>query len=82
MSSVFNSSNRANHTESLAFLDPNGGVTLQRYDTMKYRQFEKLTEKQLSFFWLPHEVDILRDAKDFKDLTEQDRKSTRLNSSH
>ncbi len=72
MSSVFDSSNRASHTESLAFLDPNGGVTLQRYDTMKYRQFEKLTEKQLSFFWLPHEVDILRDAKDFKDLTEHE----------
>ncbi len=72
MSSVFDSSNRASHTESLAFLDPNGGVTLQRYDTMKYRQFEKLTEKQLSFFWLPHEVDILRDAKDFKDLTDHE----------
>ena len=72
MGSVFDSSNRANHTESLAFLDPNGGVTLQRYDTMKYRQFEKLTEKQLSFFWLPHEVDILRDAKDFKDLTDHE----------
>ena len=72
MSSVFDSNNRANHTESLAFLDPNGGVTLQRYDTMKYRQFEKLTEKQLSFFWLPHEVDILRDAKDFKDLTDHE----------
>lgn len=72
MGSVFDSNNRANHTESLAFLDPNGGVTLQRYDTMKYRQFEKLTEKQLSFFWLPHEVDILRDAKDFKDLTDHE----------
>lgn len=72
MSSVFNSDNRSNHTESLAFLDPNGGVTIQRYDTMKYRQFEKLTEKQLSFFWLPHEVDILRDAKDFKDLTDHE----------
>jgi ribonucleoside-diphosphate reductase beta chain len=69
MHSVFNSNNRSDHTRSLAFLDPNGGVTIQRYDTMKYRQFEKLTEKQLSFFWLPHEVDILRDAKDFKDLT-------------
>ena len=73
MSSVFNSNNRTNHTESLAFLDTNGGVTIQRYDTMKYRQFEKLTEKQLSFFWLPHEVDILRDAKDFKDLTEHEK---------
>jgi ribonucleoside-diphosphate reductase beta chain len=51
------------------FLDASGGVTVQRYDTMKYRQFDKLTDKQLGFFWRPEEVDILRDAKDFKDLT-------------
>jgi ribonucleoside-diphosphate reductase beta chain len=70
--SVFDTENKADHTRSLAFLDPNGGVTIQRYDTMKYRQFDKLTEKQLSFFWLPQEVDILRDAKDFKDLTEHE----------
>jgi ribonucleoside-diphosphate reductase beta chain len=36
---------------------------------MKYRQFDKLTDKQLGFFWRPEEVDILRDAKDFKDLS-------------
>jgi ribonucleoside-diphosphate reductase beta chain len=36
---------------------------------MKYKQFDKLTEKQLGFFWRPEEVDILRDSKDFKDLT-------------
>jgi ribonucleoside-diphosphate reductase beta chain len=70
--SVFDTENKSDHTQSLAFLDPNGGVTIQRYDTMKYKQFEKLTEKQLGFFWLPQEVDILRDAKDFKDLTEHE----------
>jgi ribonucleoside-diphosphate reductase beta chain len=43
---------------------------MQRYDTLKYRQFDKLTDKQLGFFWRPEEVDILRDAKDFRDLTE------------
>ena len=57
------------HTTSLAFLDPQGGVGMQRYDTLKYRQFDKLTDKQLGFFWRPEEVDILRDAKDFRDLT-------------
>lgn len=67
--SVFNAENRTSHTEALAFLDPNGGVTTQRFDTMKYRQFDKLTEKQLSFFWRPEEVDIMKDAKDFRDLT-------------
>ena len=67
--SVFDVANRSDHTKSLAFLDPNGGVSIQRYDTMKYKTLDKLTEKQLSFFWLPTEVDIFKDAKDFKDLT-------------
>lgn len=67
--SVFNINNRADHTAVLAFLDPSGPVTLQRYETLKYKQFDKLTDKQLGFFWRPEEVDVLRDAKDFKELT-------------
>ena len=67
--SVLNLRKNRDHTTSLAFLDPQGGVGMQRYDTVKYRQFDKLTDKQLGFFWRPEEVDVLRDAKDFKDLT-------------
>lgn len=70
--SVYNSKNTKNHTEAKMFLDPSGGVTMQRYDVLKYRQFDKITEKQLGFFWRPEEVDIIRDAKDFKDLTEHE----------
>jgi len=66
---VLNLSKNRDHTKSLAFLDPNGGIGMQRFDTLKYRQFDKLTDKQLGFFWRPEEVDVLRDAKDFKDLT-------------
>ena len=69
---VFDTKNKSDHTKSLAFFDPNGGVTIQRYDTLKYKQFDKLTNQQLGFFWQPQEVDILRDAKDFKDLTEHE----------
>lgn len=69
MSSVFNINNKKKHTEALMFLDPSGTPTLQRYETLKYRQFDKLTDKQLGFFWRPEEVDVLRDAKDFKELT-------------
>jgi len=61
--------NKKNHLKSLAFLDPNGGNGIQRYDVVKYRQFEKLTDRQLGFFWRPEEIDVMRDAKDFKDLT-------------
>ena len=67
---VFNSKNKKHHTKAKMFLDPSGGVNVQRFDVVKYKQFEKLTEKQLGFFWRPEEVDILKDAKDFKDLTD------------
>jgi len=68
--SVFNINNKKKHTEALMFLDPSGPVTIQRYETLKYRQFDKLTDKQLGFFWRPEEIDIMRDAKDFKELTD------------
>ena len=68
--SVFNINDKKSHTEKLAFLDESGPPTIQRYDVLKYRQFEKLTDKQIGFFWQPTEIDILRDAKDFKELTD------------
>jgi ribonucleoside-diphosphate reductase beta chain len=71
--SVFNAENKSDHTKALAFLDPNGGVTIQRYDMLKYKQFDKLTDKQLGFFWRPEEVDVTKDANDFKNLTDHER---------
>lgn len=70
---VFNTTFKNDHTQALAFLDPEGRVSLQRYDTMKYKQFDKLTDKQLGFFWRPEEVDITRDSKDFKSLTDNEK---------
>jgi ribonucleoside-diphosphate reductase beta chain len=70
--SVFNTK-KVDHTKSLAFLDKSGGNGIQRYDNLKYHQFEKLTDKQLGFFWRPEEVDILRDSKDFKELTDHEK---------
>jgi ribonucleoside-diphosphate reductase beta chain len=67
--SVFDVNNRVDHTSVSSFLDPTGGPTIQRYDTLKYKQFDQLTDKQLGFFWRPEEVDIYQDAKDFKALT-------------
>tara|TARA_B100001057_G_scaffold131647_1_gene130882 strand:- start:12 stop:1139 length:1128 start_codon:yes stop_codon:yes gene_type:complete len=67
---VINLNNEKYHTEANAFLD--GDLGFQRYDTLKYKQFDKLTDKQLGFFWRPEEVDVSKDAKDFKDLTEHE----------
>ena len=62
---VLNTS-KHDHINRKAFFD--GDIGMQRYDTVKYRQFDKLTDKQLGFFWRPEEVDILKDSKDFKEL--------------
>jgi len=70
--SVFDVENRVDHTKVKAFLDPSGGPTIQRYDLLKYKQFDGLTDKQLGFFWRPEEVDIYQDAKDFKSLTDHE----------
>jgi len=71
--SVLNTKNKSDHTKAKMFLDDNGGMGMQRFDTLKYKQFDKITDKQLGFFWRPEEVDILRDAKDFKDLSDHER---------
>jgi len=64
------------HTEKIdfttqpAFFGPR--VNIARYDKQRYRIFETLTDKQLGFFWRPEEVDISRDSKDFKNLTDHE----------
>ena len=68
--SVLNTDATKHHTENMAFLDE--GLGMQRYDVVKYKQFDKLTDKQLGFFWRPEEVDVSKDSKDFKDLTEHE----------
>jgi ribonucleoside-diphosphate reductase beta chain len=65
--SVFDSNNKKDATQVRAFFD--NAPTIARYDKQKYSWIEKLTDKQLGFFWRPEEVDIYKDAKDFKELT-------------
>lgn len=69
--SVFNTQKQKSHLERLCFFDD--PVDVARYDRVKYPAFEKLTEKQMSFFWRPEEVELSRDSKDFKGLTEHEK---------
>lgn len=64
---VFNTKPGKGHLERTLFFD--NPVDIARYDTMKYPQFDKLTGKQLGFFWRPEEVELSRDSKDFKGLS-------------
>ena len=69
--SVFNTEIQKSHLERSCFFDES--VDIARYDKVKYPQFEKLTEKQMSFFWRPEEVELSKDSKDFKGLTDHEK---------
>ena len=64
---IFKKNKKSSKKRKLFF---DNSVDIARYDDIKYPQIDKFTDRQLGFFWRPEEVDILRDAKDFKDLTE------------
>ena len=61
------SKNKKSHLERNMFFDES--VDIARYDQVKYPQIEKITDKQLGFFWRPEEVDVSKDKKDFHELT-------------
>ncbi|CAL4320319.1 Ribonucleoside-diphosphate reductase 1 subunit beta [Buchnera aphidicola (Eriosoma grossulariae)] len=48
-------------------------VNISRYDQQKYLIFEKLIEKQLSFFWRPEEIDLSKDRIDFQKLPDHEK---------
>ena len=67
MSSIFQKKKKS-HLTSTMFFDE--GVDIARYDTLKYPQLDKLTDKQLGFFWRPEEIDVSKDKSDFAALTD------------
>jgi ribonucleoside-diphosphate reductase beta chain len=48
-------------------------VNVSRFDEQKYMIFERLIEKQLSFFWRPEEIDLSRDRIDFQEFTNSEK---------
>lgn len=48
-------------------------VNVARFDQQKHGIFEKLIEKQLSFFWRPEEVDVSRDRIDFQSMPQHEK---------
>ena len=48
-------------------------VNVARYDQQRYSVFERLIDKQLSFFWRPEEVDVTKDRADFANLQDHEK---------
>jgi ribonucleotide reductase beta subunit family protein with ferritin-like domain len=63
---VFNTTKIDLSTQPMFFGDrPN----VARYDIPKYSIFNKLVKTQKSFFWNPEEINLQKDAADFKELS-------------
>lgn len=70
MTSVFKQKQKS-HLTSTMFYDE--GIDIARYDQVKYPELDKITDKQLGFFWRPEEIDVSKDKADFRALTEHER---------
>ena len=67
---TFSKINNNQLKEPMFFGNP---VNVARYDQQKYTIFEKLIEKQLSFFWRPEEIDVSRDRVDFSNMSDSEK---------
>ena len=67
---TFNQKNNNPLLEPMFFGNP---VNVARYDQQKHQIFEKLIEKQISFFWRPEEVDVSKDRVDFQKLSDSEK---------
>jgi ribonucleoside-diphosphate reductase beta chain len=52
------------------FLDPEGPVTIQRFEEVKYNKLQKIEQTARGFFWVPEEISLSKDANDFKDASD------------
>jgi len=68
--SVFHKKEKS-HLTSMMFFD--GGVDIARYDHVKYPTLDKMTDKQLGFFWRPEEIDVSKDRSDFAKLSDHEK---------
>lgn len=69
MASVFKTNDKS-HLDKNLWLDE--AVDIQRFDKLKYNSIDKLNENQISYFWQPQEVDLMKDKIDFAKLTKQE----------
>ena len=66
----YNLSSRTDYLNRRMFLDPAGPVTVQRFEEVKYNKLVKFEQEARGFFWVPEEVNLTKDAQDFKEASD------------
>ena len=63
-------SKQTNYLKRRMFLDPEGPVTVQRFEEVKYPKLQKFEELARGFFWVPEEISLTKDKIDHKDASD------------
>ena len=66
----YNLSKQTNYLKRKMFLDPEGPVTVQRFEEVKYPKIAKFEELARGFFWVPEEISLTKDKMDHKESTD------------
>jgi len=66
----YNLSKQTNYLKRKMFLDPEGPVTVQRFEEVKFPRIAKFEELARGFFWVPEEINLHKDKMDHKDASD------------
>ena len=63
-------SKKTNYLKRKMFLDPEGPVTVQRFEEVKYPKIQNYESIARRFFWVPEEISLTKDKMDHKDASD------------
>jgi ribonucleoside-diphosphate reductase beta chain len=66
----YNLNTKTDYLSRKMFLDPEGPVTIQRFEEVKYKKIADFETTARGFFWVPEEISLTKDANDFKDASD------------
>ena len=66
----YNLSKKTDYLSRKMFLDPEGPVTIQRFEEVKYKKIADYDATARGFFWQPEEVSLTKDSNDFKEASD------------
>jgi len=66
----YNLHTKTDYLNRKMFLDPEGPVTIQRFEEVKYKKIADFETTARGFFWVPEEISLSKDANDFKEASE------------
>lgn len=66
----YNLKKQTNYLKRKMFLDPEGPVTVQRFEEVKYPKIQRFEELARGFFWVPEEISLTKDKIDHKEASD------------